>query len=34
MLNFYMNRAGRQLGIRERARLERAKVELRALFGR
>jgi hypothetical protein len=34
MLNFYLNRAGRQLGVRERARVERAKVELRGLFGR
>jgi hypothetical protein len=34
MLNFYLNRAGRQLGARARARVERAKVELRALFGR
>jgi hypothetical protein len=34
MLNFYINRGGRGLGAREKARLERAKGELRALFGR
>ncbi|MEZ5445722.1 MAG: DUF3175 domain-containing protein [Gammaproteobacteria bacterium] len=34
MLNFYINRAGRQLGARQRARLEAAKDELRALYGR
>jgi len=34
MLNFYINRAGRQLPARQRARLEAAKDELRALFGR
>ena len=32
MLNFYINRAGRQLPARQRARLEAAKEELRALF--
>ena len=34
MLNFYINRGGRGLGARQKARLERAKGELRALFGR
>ena len=34
MLNFYINRAGSQLGPRQRARLEAAKDELRELFGR
>jgi hypothetical protein len=34
MLSFYVNRAGRQLPGAQRARLERAKDELRALFGR
>jgi hypothetical protein len=34
MLNFYINRAGRQLPAAQRARLEAAKEELRALFGR
>jgi hypothetical protein len=34
MLNFYINRAGRNLPQRDKARLERAKDELRALFGR
>lgn len=33
MLTFYINRAGRQLTRAQRARLERAKDELRALFG-
>lgn len=32
MLNFYINRAGRQLPSKQRARLEAAKDELRALF--
>ena len=32
MLNFYMNRAGRSLGPRQRARLEKAKAELRKAF--
>lgn len=32
MLTFYINRAGRQLSATERARLEAAKGELRALF--
>jgi hypothetical protein len=34
MLNFYINRAGRQLPDSRRARLEKAKDELRALYGR
>jgi hypothetical protein len=34
MLNFYINRAGRNLPEAQRARLEAAKDELRALFGR
>jgi len=33
MLTFYINRAGRQLTRAQRTRLERAKDELRALFG-
>ncbi|MGH7608277.1 MAG: DUF3175 domain-containing protein [Gemmatimonadales bacterium] len=32
-LTFYINRAGRQLSKAQRARLEAAKDELRALFG-
>lgn len=32
MLNFYMNRAGRNLPDADRKRLEQAKIELRALF--
>jgi hypothetical protein len=32
MLTFYINRAGRQLTKAQRARLEAAKDELRALF--
>lgn len=34
MLNFYINRAGRQLPATRRARLEAAKDELRDLFGK
>src|SRR6201987_664985 len=34
MLTFYINRAGRTLPKTERARVERAKVELRREFGR
>ena len=34
MLNFYMNRMGRNMGERKRKVLERAKDELRALYGR
>jgi len=34
MLNFYINRAGRNLSPTRRARLEKAKTELRELYGR
>jgi hypothetical protein len=34
MLTFYINRAGRQLPGEQRVRLERAKDELRAVFGK
>jgi hypothetical protein len=34
MLNFYLNRAGRNVSARQRRVLERAKGELRKLFGR
>jgi len=34
MLSFYENRAGRNLSAGERKTLERAKAELRKLFGR
>jgi hypothetical protein len=34
MLTFYINRAGKTLSGKERARLEAAKNELRELFGR
>lgn len=34
MLNFYLNRAGKNLPTERRSILERAKDELRALFGR
>jgi Protein of unknown function (DUF3175) len=34
MLNFYENRAGKNLGKRQRAPLEKAKNKLRKLFGR
>ena len=34
MLSFYINRAGRQLPEMQRTRLETAKDELRALFGK
>jgi len=34
MLNFYENRAGKNLTKRQRAPLEKAKNKLRALFGR
>ena len=34
MLNFYVNRAGRSLSTADKARLQRAKDELRRLFGR
>jgi hypothetical protein len=34
MLNFYINRAGKDLGARQKRTLERAKEELRGLYGR
>lgn len=34
MLNFYINRAGKNLPIATRKRLEKAKEELRKLYGR
>lgn len=34
MLNFYINRAGKNLSAADRARLEKAKIELRKAFGR
>jgi len=34
MLNLYVNRAGRSLSAADRRRLERAKGELRKVFGR
>ena len=34
MLTFYINRAGRNLGVRQRRVLEKAKDELRTAFGR
>jgi hypothetical protein len=34
MLNFYINRAGRKLPARQRARLERVKTQLREIYGR
>jgi Protein of unknown function (DUF3175) len=34
MLTFYINRAGSNLSKSRRARLERAKRELRALYGK
>jgi hypothetical protein len=34
MLNFYINRAGRNLGARQKRVLQRAKGELRKAFGR
>jgi hypothetical protein len=34
MLNFYINRAGKKLSRSRRARLEAAKKELRALYGK
>jgi uncharacterized protein DUF3175 len=34
MLNFYINRAGKQLTAKEKQPLEKAKHELRVLFGR
>ncbi|HZW60637.1 MAG TPA: DUF3175 domain-containing protein [Candidatus Babeliales bacterium] len=34
MLNYYINRAGKNLKAKDKARLERAKIELRKVFGR
>ena len=34
MLTFYVNRAGKQLSASQRRKLERAKEELRRLYGR
>lgn len=34
MLNFYINRAGKHLSIQQREVLEKAKDELRALYGK
>ena len=34
MLNFHINRAGKQLNATQKSRLERAKEELRKLFGK
>jgi len=34
MLNYYINRAGKNLSAQDKARLEQAKVELRKLFGK
>jgi Protein of unknown function (DUF3175) len=34
MLNFYINRAGKNLSVADRARLDKAKEELRKLFHR
>lgn len=34
MLNFYINRAGKKLKAPDRKRLEKAKIELRKLFGK
>lgn len=34
MLNYYINRAGKNLPFHDRARLEKAKIELRRVFGR
>lgn len=34
MLNFYINRAGKKLDPKQKEILEKAKVELRKLFGR
>jgi hypothetical protein len=34
MLDFYMNRAGRNLSAKERAALEKAKTALRKRFGK
>lgn len=34
MLNYYINRAGKNLSDKDKARLEKAKTELRKAFGR
>jgi Protein of unknown function (DUF3175) len=34
MLNFYINRAGKNLSVKDRKRLEQAKIELRKVFGK
>lgn len=34
MLNFYINRAGKKLKAADRKRLEKAKIELRKIFGK
>lgn len=34
MLNYYINRAGKKLPLKDKKRLEAAKVELRKLFGK
>ncbi|MCL4361778.1 DUF3175 domain-containing protein [Candidatus Dependentiae bacterium] len=34
MLNYYINRAGKNLEPKDKARLEKAKVELRKIFGK
>jgi hypothetical protein len=34
MLNFYLNRAGKNLSVRRKRVLEQAKVELRVAFGK
>lgn len=34
MLNYYINRAGKNLNPKDKARLERAKIELRKVFGK
>ena len=34
MLNFYINRAGKKLKSRDKMRLEKAKMELRRVFGK
>lgn len=34
MLNFYINRAGKKLKAADRRRLEKAKIELRKIFGK
>ncbi len=34
MLNFYINRAGKNLSLKQKKVLEQAKVELRKLFGK